>query len=77
MNKKSKFATKIFVNLITVAVFHCRYVIDKDIVESLFLVEYLYIYIYTFFYKQLASGFSPQSCLYFQGFGPQRCLMVS
>ena len=36
---------KIFVNLITVAVFQCRYIIEKDVVESfckksLFLVEY-------------------------------------
>ena len=35
-NEKSKFVKKLFVNLITVAVFYCRYVIDKDIVESFY-----------------------------------------
>ena len=44
-NEKSKFVRTLFVNLITVAVFYCRYVIDKDIVasfykQSIFLVEY-------------------------------------
>ena len=44
-NQKSKFVKTLFVNLTTVAVFYCRYVIDKDVVESfykesLFLVEY-------------------------------------
>ena len=44
----------------TVAVFYCRYIIDKDVVESfykesLFLVEYslyinIYIYIYIYVY---------------------------
>ena len=53
-NQKSKFVKTLFVNLMTVAVFYCRYVIDKDVVESfykesLFLVEYslsIYTYIY-------------------------------
>ena len=31
----------------------------------------------TFFYKQLGSGFSPESCLYFQVFGVQSCLMIA
>ena len=30
------FVKKLFVNLITVAVFYCRYVIDKDVVESFY-----------------------------------------
>ena len=33
-----------------------------------------------FFYKQLGSGLSPQSCLYFEGFGDSKllngCLVV-
>ena len=35
-NEKSKFVKKLFVNLITVVVFYCRYVIDKDVVESFY-----------------------------------------
>ena len=31
---------------------------------------------YTFFYKQLWSGLSPQSCLYFQGFRDSKLLNV-
>ena len=30
-----------------------------------------------FFYKQLGSGLSPDSCLYFKAFGVQSCLMVA
>ena len=58
-NEKSKFVKRLFLNLITVEAFYCRYVIDKDIVESfykesLFFLEYslslslsLYMYIHT------------------------------
>ena len=39
-NEKSKFVKKLFVNLITVAVFYCRNVIDKDIVGS-FIIKFI------------------------------------
>ena len=34
------------------------------------------VLVYTLFHSQLRSGLSPQSCLYFQGFGVQSCLVV-
>ena len=32
---------------------------------------------YTFLYKQLGSGLSPQSCLFFKVFGAESCLAVA
>ena len=65
-NQKSNFVKTLFVNLMTVPVFYCRYVIDKDVPESfykqsLLLVEYslsiyidiyIYVHIYIFQYKE-------------------------
>ena len=35
-NQKTKSVKTLFVNLMTVAVFYCRYVIDKDVAESFY-----------------------------------------
>ena len=73
-NEKSKFVKKLFVNLITVAVFYCRYVIDKDIVESfcslslsLYIYIYMHIYIFIYIYTSLSLYiYTNCECLLYQ-----------